>query len=169
MGVRSTPNENAESAASWRAFYVASFDEVSRYALRLTGGNRAAAEDLVHDAYLAMVRSWNAGTVDRLETGWLIVVVRQRFLNSIRSERRQDRRLRLVHAVDTSHEPRFDAVDELLGELPDRSRAALVLRYVDDLPVPEVAAAMRLTVHATESLLARARDQVRRRKGRSHG
>ena len=102
---------------------MASFDDVSRYALRLTGGNRAAAEDLVHDAYLAMVRSRNGGSVDRLETGWLIVAVRHRFLNSIRGDRRRERRLRSVHSSDVIDEPRLDVVPELLSELPDRSRA----------------------------------------------
>ncbi len=169
MGVRSTPNQTAESPATWRAFYTTSFDDVSRYALRLTGGNRAAAEDLVHDAYLAMVRAWNDGMINRLETGWLIVTVRHRFLNKIRGERRRDRRLRLVHSSDVVEDPGFDAINELLGELSDRSRAALVLRYVDNLPVPEVADALGLSVHATESVLARARDQVRRRKEPRHG
>lgn len=123
MGARASPKETAEASATWRAFYMASFDDVSRYALRLTDGNRAAAEDLVHDAYLAMVRSWNDGSVDRLETGWLIVAVRHRFLNSIRGDRRRERRLRLVHSTDVIDDPRLDVVPELLSELPDRSRA----------------------------------------------
>jgi RNA polymerase sigma-70 factor (ECF subfamily) len=42
-----------------------------------------------------------------------------------------------------------------------RHRTALVLRYVDDLPVREVARAMRRSEHATESLLARARASLR--------
>ena len=37
----------------------------------------------------------------------------------------------------------------------------VVLRYVDDLSVPDVAAALGLTVHAAESLLARARTRLR--------
>jgi RNA polymerase sigma-70 factor (ECF subfamily) len=32
-----------------------------------------------------------------------------------------------------------------------------VLRYIDGLPVPEVASALDRTVHATEALLVRAR------------
>ncbi|MEK7425424.1 MAG: sigma factor-like helix-turn-helix DNA-binding protein [Actinomycetota bacterium] len=67
-------------------------------------------------------------------------------------------------------EPRVSSVDELLKDLPDRHRAALILRYVDDLSVGEVAATLGLSLHATESLLARARDQVRRHRGEQrHG
>jgi DNA-directed RNA polymerase specialized sigma24 family protein len=55
--------------ALWRGFYAQSFADVAAYALRLTGGRRASAEDLVHDAYLAMVRAWRDGRVDHLDTG----------------------------------------------------------------------------------------------------
>ena len=41
-------------------------------------------------------------------------------------------------------------------------RAALTLRYLDDLPVPEVAALLGRTLHATEALLVRARAAFRR-------
>ena len=41
-------------------------------------------------------------------------------------------------------------------------RAALTLRYLDGLPVPEVARALGRTVHATEALLVRARAAFRR-------
>ena len=165
-----------EVDALWRVFYERSFADVAAYALRLTGGRRAAAEDLGHDAYLAMVRAWGDGRVDHLDTGWLIVVVRQRFLNSVRDGRRENRRLRLVHGSGSSAElARADtsagsSMEALLSGLPDRARAALVLRYVDDLSVAAVADGLGLTVRATESLLARARGQIRReqREGR-HG
>jgi RNA polymerase sigma-70 factor, ECF subfamily len=40
-------------------------------------------------------------------------------------------------------------------------RAALTLRYVDNLPVPEVAHALGRSVHATETLLIRAKRAFR--------
>ena len=40
-------------------------------------------------------------------------------------------------------------------------RAALTLRYLDGLPVPEVARHLDRTVHATEALLVRARAAFR--------
>jgi RNA polymerase sigma-70 factor (ECF subfamily) len=49
-----------------------------------------------------------------------------------------------------------------LAMLPPLYRAVLVLRYVDDLPVGEVAAVIGRDVGATNSLLARARGQLRR-------
>ena len=56
------------------------------------------------------------------------------------------------------------AADDLLARLaalPPLQRAALVLRYGDDLPVGEVARIVGKSVHATESLLARGRSALR--------
>ena len=50
----------------------------------------------------------------------------------------------------------------MLAGLGAHHRAALTLRYLDDLPVAEVAAVLDRTVHATEALLVRARAAFRR-------
>lgn len=57
-----------------------------------------------------------------------------------------------------------DATDAMRS-LPAEQRAAMVLRYVDDLPVAEVARQLGRSVHATESLLARAKATLRTRLG----
>jgi DNA-directed RNA polymerase specialized sigma24 family protein len=44
-----------------------------------------------------------------------------------------------------------------LGELPTNQHAALVLRYLDGYSTKDVARALKRSVKATESLLARAR------------
>ena len=49
----------------------------------------------------------------------------------------------------------------MLQRLGPHHRAALTLRYMDDLPVPEVADLLGRTVHATEALLVRARRAFR--------
>lgn len=49
-----------------------------------------------------------------------------------------------------------------LARLPGQQRAALTLRYLDDLPVTEVAAHLGRSLHATETQLVRARAALRR-------
>ena len=49
----------------------------------------------------------------------------------------------------------------MLDELGAHHRAALTLRYLDGLSVPEVADHLGRTVHATEALLVRARNAFR--------
>lgn len=50
---------------------------------------------------------------------------------------------------------------EVLASLPAQYRSVLVLRYLDDLGVPECADLLGRSVRATESLLARARNAFR--------
>jgi RNA polymerase sigma-70 factor (ECF subfamily) len=50
----------------------------------------------------------------------------------------------------------------VLSELGAHHQAVLTLRYLDGLPVAEVAAHLGRTVHATEALLVRARIAFRR-------
>ena len=57
---------------------------------------------------------------------------------------------------------RPDRAHEVLADLGPHHRAALTLRYLDGLSVPEVAEHLGRTVHATEALLVRARIAFRR-------
>ena len=54
----------------------------------------------------------------------------------------------------------------MLASLPERERTALVLRFVDDLGVSQVARKMGLSTHAAESLLARATRRLRNQEVR---
>jgi RNA polymerase sigma-70 factor, ECF subfamily len=83
--------------------------------------------------------------------------------------------LRLVHESEPETVDPWDGeldamlAREVLGSLGAHHQAALTLRYVDGLGVPEVAAQLGRTVHATEALLGRARHAFRARydEGRS--
>jgi RNA polymerase sigma factor (sigma-70 family) len=55
----------------------------------------------------------------------------------------------------------------MLDGLTDRERAAIILRYVDDLSVAEVADLMGDSLRATESLLQRAKRKVRNTRSAS--
>ena len=52
---------------------------------------------------------------------------------------------------------------DVLATMSPIQRAALTLRHVDGLSVPEVAELLGRSVHATETLLVRARAAFRRR------
>ena len=147
------------SEAGVLACYDATFADVYRYAARLAA-DRAAAEDLTQETFVRLVRAARAGSVTSIGLGWLITTTRRLFLDGVRASGREERRLRLVAAAPPPiAEPTGTAT--VLAGLSDRERAALVLRYVDDLPVPEVAALLGTTVRATESLLQRAKRRAR--------
>ena len=131
-------------------------------------GQRTVAEDLTAETFLAAVDAVRAGQGASVSTAWLVGVARHKLSDHWR---RQAREQRALHAVADEPEPgpadpwdeTIDAVTAraVLGRLGPHHRAALTLRYVDDLPVPEVAAILGRTVHATEALLVRARSAFR--------
>lgn len=145
-------------------FYSDTVDDVFQVAARLTMADRQMAEDLVQDSYLRLVRAVRAGSVTHVSTGWLITVMRRRYLDVVRSSGREHRRITV-----SSRRPRREAYPQpgdistanLLAALTPRERTALVLRYVEDLPVAEVADLMTSSVRAIESLLQRAKAKLR--------
>lgn len=144
------------------AFYERTSGEVYRYASRLVGGNRSRAEDLVQDTYLTLVRQVRSGRSEPVDVGWAITACRSRFLDQLRRTRSAERMRRRGFERGRAEpaDPPTDAT-EALTRLSDSQRAALVLRYIDDLTVAEVASALHRSVRATESLLVRARQALR--------
>ena len=55
-----------------------------------------------------------------------------------------------------------------MRELTPDHRLVLVLRYLDELSIEEIASEIGRSVHATESLLARARQALTRSYRESH-
>jgi RNA polymerase sigma factor (sigma-70 family) len=158
-----TQTWDVSSEQGFMTCYRATLPEVFRYAAMLTGRDRALAEDVVQDVYLATLSSARDGRVASLSVGYLIVAVRHRHLDRLRSADRESRRLRLVASSPSAPE---SFVPSLLSSLPERERTALVLRYVDDLPVAHVARELGVSTRAAESLLARATRRLRNQEVR---
>lgn len=131
-------------------------------------GNESVAEDLVAETYLAASSKFADGKGEEITTSWLLSVARRRLIDYWRRDSSRTRGLGLlVNSMRSSgpgsgSEWADDAPDEaditlILASLSQRYRAALVLRYLEDFAVSEVADALGLTYKATESVLTRAR------------
>ena len=155
------PGELVTSPAAFRDFYQEHLPTVYGYLLRLCAGNQAQAEDLTQDVWVALVEELRRGHVERADVRWLITVARSRFLDHARRERLSWSKLRLIAQTDDV-EPTSNEVLDRLASLQPLHRAVLVLRYVDGLSVSEVAAVIGRELTATNSLLARARAELRR-------
>jgi RNA polymerase sigma-70 factor, ECF subfamily len=55
---------------------------------------------------------------------------------------------------------RMEALEAALASLPDRQRAAVVLRHIEGLTNPEIAAMLDVGVEAVESLTARGKRRL---------
>ena len=121
------------------------------------------AEELCADAFVVAAAQIRAGA-DGVTLAWLFGVARHKLIDFYR---RRDRLRQIMTTLPTDAGPSNIADGEVLVEvlrgLPDSQRAALLLRYQDDLPVAEVARLMEISVPATESLLARGRATLRGR------
>jgi RNA polymerase sigma-70 factor, ECF subfamily len=142
------------------AFYRRTVDDLYRYASRLTGNDRSSTDELVQDTYLALIRRVKGKSLD-VDLGWLVVTCRHRYIDRLRSEQRRMNREAKASLAMTFATPTSGAAVDAVAVLPADQRVAMVLHYVDDLPVAQVAKEMGRSVHAVESLLARGRNAVR--------
>ena len=130
-------------------------------------GDRSVAEDLTSETFMAGVAALQRGTAD-LSVGWFVTVARNKLVDHWRRREREQRSLRLAYDEgDTVVEPwdvELDVVlaHDVLDRLAPQQRLALTLRYLDGLPVVQVAHVLGRTVHATEALLVRSRVAFRR-------
>ncbi|HZB20149.1 MAG TPA: RNA polymerase sigma factor [Blastococcus sp.] len=148
------------------SLYDRALPEVYGYLLARCG-QRALAEDLTAETFLAAVGAETDGG-GPTTVPWLIGTARHKLVDHWRRLEREQRGLRLLDGGDPHTEDPWDEeldslrAQHVLEQLSPAHRAALTLRYLDDLPVPRVAALLGRTLHATEALLVRARTAFRR-------
>jgi RNA polymerase sigma-70 factor (ECF subfamily) len=124
-----------DAGAGLLALYDRGLPDVFGYLLARCG-QRSVAEELTSETFMAAVDAVRRGG-GTVSMPWLIGVARHKLVDAVRAR-------------------------ETLAQLGAHHRAALTLRYLDDLPVPQVAALLDRTVHATEALLVRAKTAFRR-------
>ncbi len=144
MTVESTPESpRTFGVLGFDAFYDRNLPIVYGYALRLCGGQVDRAQDLVQEAWVAFVDEARAGRADALDVRWLIRVARNRYVDQWRRARRLESKLGLVWNTTREDDcdesvTRQQVVDRLI-ELDDDHRVVLAFRYIDGLPVDEIA------------------------------
>ena len=130
-------------------------------------GDTGLAEELTAESFLAAVQAVRKPGAPDPSIPWLIGVARHKLADHWRRVQREQRGLRLLGGepagVEDPWETLIDRIRarEVLDQLGAHHRAALTLRYLDGLPVPEVARHLDRTLHATEALLVRARAAFR--------
>jgi RNA polymerase sigma-70 factor (ECF subfamily) len=139
-------------------------------------GSTALAEDLTADTFVAAVAAARRRDVSEVTVAWLVGVARHKLADHWRRLAREQRGLAVAGLTGDGLDDPWDewldaeAAHAALSRLPAHQRGALILRYLDGLPVAEVAGHLGRTVRATETLLVRARAALRRvyQEGDSH-
>lgn len=147
------------------AIYGSALPQVYGYVLSRCG-SVAAAEDITAEVFMAAVDGLERQAAPVPTVAWLVGIARHKLVDHWRRTEREQRNLAAA-VGSTIDDPwpeviHVDAVHTVLGRVSGPQRTALVLRYLDGLPVPEVAKCVGRSVHATETLLVRARSALRR-------
>ena len=151
-------------AHEWQPDFEQLVDEhqsmVFSLALRMTG-DRGLAEEIAQDVFLELDR--NLGKLDDAEHAcyWLRRVTMSRSTDALR--RRRVRGMDLWVDMEEAHgahaeertSPLGARLEQLLATLPEAQRAALVLRYQEDMPPDEIAAVMEAPLATVKSNLQR--------------
>ena len=136
-----------------REFVSARGAALSRTAYLLTGDHQAA-EDLVQETYVVLVRRWQkSGSVD--PEAYVRRILYSRFVDGWR--RRRLTEIPTASPPDAEGGDETTAVDtrltlrEALARLTPRQRAVLVLRFYEDLTEVQAAAALGVSPNTVKS------------------
>lgn len=133
----------------------------------LLTGNRDRGEELLQDTLTALYPKWDLVRGAEQPVAYVRRSLTNRFLNTVRSTRREV----LAWEIPDSWDGRDLAervvasrtVWQLLGELGERQRAAVVLRYFHDLDDHEIAADLGCRRGTARSLISRGLAAMRER------
>jgi RNA polymerase sigma-70 factor (ECF subfamily) len=162
-------------------------DFLFRYALSRLG-NRAVAEDLVQETFLAALRAERTFAGRSAERTWFVGILKHKIIDHLRRQGRE-RPLSAVNSSEEMSEELFDkkgwwqvkpakwpadpsevletkefweAFRHCLEDLPQRLAAVFSLREMDELSTDEVCDALKVTPGNLGVLLYRARMGLRR-------
>jgi RNA polymerase sigma-70 factor (ECF subfamily) len=156
-----------DETASFDAIYAAHYGDLT-VQLYAYFGDRQEAQDVVQEAFCRAYARWH--TMSRYDdpvawirrVAWNLALSRWRRKRTVRTFLR---RQRPVEPHVDGPEPERVALIAALATLPDNQRRAIVLRYLADLPVSEIADREGVPEGTVKSWLHRARQALAARVG----
>lgn len=151
--------------AELEVVYRAEFTNLVR-ALTPLAGSRESAADAVQDAFVIAGTQWREVSLIDRPVAWIRTVAARKLLDGHRRSARwrgltaalAPKANKMEHAVDPS--ARLDMLSAIAA-LPHQQRAAVVLYYLADWSVDDVAVALRVAPGTVKSNLHDARAQLR--------
>jgi len=150
----------------FREFFEAEFRPLRRLGYLLTG-DWAEAEDLAQEAMVRTYRAWSRITERDRPGAYARSVLVNRRRSLLRRTAVAAKHAEMLRAPEYG----LDLGDEgmvlwdAIRALPQRQRAAIVLRFYEDMPEAEVAAALDMPVGTVKSLVHRGVGRLREKLG----
>lgn len=168
-----------EDATAFRAFISEHQDRVFNLVLKLVQHTHDA-EEITQDVFVDIFRKPDAFRGDAAVTTWLYRIATNKCIDHLRKQQRQRRWFSAsffgAHAAETAHEPSHNLhpawvtenkeqlaiLFKALHQLPEKQQAAWVLSEMENMPYKEIGAVMNLSLSSVESLLVRARKNLKK-------
>jgi RNA polymerase sigma-70 factor (ECF subfamily) len=166
--------------AAFEEFFEATYPALFRFALARLNGQREAAEDVAQAALFKAIRKLDTYRGEASLLTWLCTFCRHEVFAYTKRHRHLTSvipiddapeiraALESLHALDSTNphaaldrQQQASLVQGVLDELPPHYGSVLEWKYVDELPVQEIADRLGVRLRAAESLLARARRAFR--------
>lgn len=165
--------------AAFSRFFERHFPSLFRFAMSRVGHDADLAEDVVQATLIQAIRKLSTFRGDAALFTWLCTFCRHEISANYRRRRRHiehvsddadalEAALERLEAADTDvpdnqlqREALRSEVLGLLDQLPHHYGQALTWKYLEDLPVREIAQRLDIGPKAAESLLTRARNAYR--------
>jgi RNA polymerase sigma factor (sigma-70 family) len=139
-------------------------------ALRRVGGDTHLAEDVAQVVFVELARNAASLVEHPLLTGWLHATTRNAAANVVRTERRRKLREQQTLTITmtlSDGEPEVDwdqvapVLDDVIDQLNEPDRAAVLLRFVDQRAFAEIGRTLRVSEDAARMRVDRALDKLR--------
>ena len=142
--------------------------------------NNEDAEDVAQEVFIQVYRSIDQFKGDSRLSTWIYRITTTKALDHIRSKKRKKRFAFVTSLFGTNNELLHEPVDfqhpgiemdrkeqaallfRMISQLPDNQKIAFNLHKTEDLSYQEIADIMNISVSAVESLLFRARQNLRK-------
>lgn len=140
----------------------------------LLTGSAGAAEELVQDTLVHLYPKWDKVQAAEVPLAYVRRSLANGFINARRRPASREFAVEVLpdHGtldIATAQLADRDEIWSLLRELPERQRAALVLRYFHDLPDGDIADALGCRAGTVRSLISRGLSAMREQSERAPG
>ncbi len=128
--------------------------------------DRSAAEELAQDVFLQLHCSWHSMKSREHIVFWLRKVATHRALDEVRKRNHRPETSLEETGEPTVLERMQDSLlssylERMIASLPDKQRAAIVLRYQEDMAPDEIAKVLDMNVSTVKTLITRGLDLLR--------
>ena len=151
-------------------------ERLFRYVFRLTG-ERAAAEDVLQEVFILIYRKIRWLENPRLFRAWAYRIASREVFKYLKREKpwaqqiRDEKILDAIHSesAEDAYEPELvRKIPELISSASPASRAVLILHYLDEMPLSEIAEILDVSLGTVKSRLSYGLANMRQKVKKEH-